>query len=321
MIQADFQAHLTRAEIWTDQLKEVLLPDLMGMNAVDWLSNFPDGDQINIPSVGQASVQDYAENEPITFQNLDTGEFTFSITEYLSSGHFITKKAQQDSFYAERLEAMFVPKQRRAIEERLEEDMFELQGEQTAGNTNTINGAAHRMVAGGTVNSATAITFKDFAKAKFALDKAHVPAAGRVAIVDPSVEFTLNTLTNITALTNDNQMYDDVVQKGFGTGTRFFKNIYGFDVWVSNFLDEPDAETIDSVASAAGNGVMKANMFFSLESSVKPFVGAWRQMPEVDADYNMQRQRYEYVTTCRYGLKLFRPENLVTVLTSTDVIA
>ena len=321
MRQADFQAHLTRTEIWTDQLKEILEEDLMGMNAVDWLTNFPDGDQINIPSVGQASVVDVAEDEPIQYQNLDTGEFTFSITEYIGSAHYITKKAKQDSFYGDRLEAMFVPKERRAIEERLEEDMFELQSEQTAGNTNSINGAAHRMVAGGTVNSATAITFKDFAKAKFALDKAHVPTSGRVAIVDPSVEFTLNTLTNITALTNDNQMYDDVVQKGFGTGTRFYKNIYGFDVWVSNFLDEPDAETIDSVASAAGNGVMKANMFFSLDATVKPFVGAWRQMPEVDFEYNKDRQRFEYLTTCRYGLKLFRPENLVTVLTSTDVIA
>jgi hypothetical protein len=50
-------------------------------------------------------------------------------------------------------------------------------------------------------------------------------------------------------------------------------------------------------------------------------VGAWRQTPDVDEKYNQDFQRTEYVTTCRYGLKVFRPENLVVVLTDTDIVA
>lgn len=321
MKQADLQAHLTRAEIWTEQLKETAMPELMGMGLVDWLTEFPDGDQFNIPSVGQASVRDYTEDTPATYENLDTGEFTFTITEYLQSGHYITKKAKQDSFYGDRLEAMFVPLQRRAIEERVEEDIFELQGAQTANATNTINRAAHRMVGSAAVNSNTAIALVDFAKAKYALDQAHMPVNGRVAIVDPSVEFTLNSLTNITALTSDNQRYDDVVEKGFATGTRFYKNIYGFDVWISSFLDEPSDTSINSVSTATtGDGVLKANMFFTMDSAWKPFIGAWRQPLEVDAEYNKDFQRFEYLTTARYGLGLYRPEGLVTVITSTNVV-
>ena len=321
MKQADLQAHLTRAEIWTEQLKETAMPELMAMGIVDWMTEFPDGDQFNIPSVGQATVSDYTEDTAVGYHNLDTGEFTFTITEYLQSGNYITKKAKQDSFYGDRLESMFVPLQRRAIEERVEEDIFELQSAQTANATNAINGAAHRMVGGATVNSNTAIALADFAKAKFALDKAHMPVGGRVAIVDPSVEFTLNTLTNITALTSDNQRYDDVVEQGFATGTRFYKNIYGFDVWISDFLDEPTDTSINSVSTAiTGTGVLKANMFFSMDSAWKPFLGAWRQPLEVDSDYNKDFQRFEYVTTARYGLALYRPENLVTVLTSTNVV-
>ena len=54
--------------------------------------------------------------------------------------------------------------------------------------------------------------------------------------------------------------------------------------------------------------------------SVLPFVGAWRQMPQVDSEYNKDFQREEYVTTARYGVKLYRPENLVCVLTDTDQV-
>ena len=55
-------------------------------------------------------------------------------------------------------------------------------------------------------------------------------------------------------------------------------------------------------------------------SGVLPFVGAWRQMPTVESEYNKDRQREEYLTTARYGLKLFRPENLVVVGSDTDQV-
>jgi hypothetical protein len=49
-------------------------------------------------------------------------------------------------------------------------------------------------------------------------------------------------------------------------------------------------------------------------------MGAMRQMPKVDGGYNYNKQREEYVTTARYGLKVYRPENLVCVLTDTDQV-
>jgi hypothetical protein len=53
---------------------------------------------------------------------------------------------------------------------------------------------------------------------------------------------------------------------------------------------------------------------------VTPFIGAWAQSPKVDSEFNKDFQREEYVTTCRYGVKLYRPENFITVLSSTNVI-
>jgi|TARA_R100001530_G_scaffold61341_1_gene44291 hypothetical protein len=303
--------HLTRSEVWSSQLKDVLEDELLATQYVDWLSEFPDGDTFTIPSIGQAQTETYTENESITYAPLDTGEFQFTITEYLASGIYITEKAKQDMFYMNQLVSSFVPKQERAIMEDVEAYILNLSASQTASDLNTINGADHRFVASGTNE---VFQTDDFAKARYALKKANVPDTDLVAIVDPSVEYTLNTLSNLTNVSN-NPMWEGIVSSGIATGMRFVKNVYGFDVYVSNNLATAN-ETVDSVTTAAG----KANMFFSAASDVVPFVGAWRQMPKVDSEYNKDRQREEYVVTARYGAKLYRPENLVCILSDTDQV-
>lgn len=310
-------AVLTRSEVWSTQLKEVLQDDLNAQGWVNWLSEFPDGDQFTVPSIGEATVRDYTEDTDVVYDALDTGEFTFTITEYVSSAHYITEKARQDLYYAAQLEGAFVPYQARALSEKLETDILALgaggaSGGQTADDTNTINSAEHRFVGTGT-NETFAVA--DAAKALYALKKANVPSSNLIAIVDPSVEYELNTLTNIVNMSN-NPRWEGIIESGIGSDMRFIKNIFGFDFYVSNYLPTAN-ETISSVTTAAG----KANIFMSAAApDLLPFMGAMRQMPKVDGEYNKDRQREEYVTTARYGLKVYRPENLVCVLTDTDQV-
>lgn len=311
--------HLIRSEVWSQELKEVLEDSLMATGYVNWLTDFPDGDQFTIPSIGTQPVRDYTEDTDVIYDKMDTGEFTFQITEYLSSATYITNKAKQDAFYLSQLESKFVPAQQRAIEERLETDILALANQQTASNTNSINGAAHRFVATGGSNGARTMTPADFAKAKFGLRKANVPLSRLVAIVDPSTAYHLETLTNLVNVSN-NPMWEGIIADGITTGMRFVKNIYGFDVYESNFLagSKVASEAIGGSNVSAANGV--ANVFFSADSSILPFIGAWRQMPKVDSEYNKDKQRDEYVTTARYGVKLYRPENLVVVLTDDNTV-
>ena len=311
-------ALLTRSEIWSTQLKEVLQDELAAQGWVNWLSEFPDGDQFTIPSIGESSMRDYTEDTDVVFDALDTGEFTFSITEYKSAGHYITEKARQDLFYSSQLEAKFVPSQARALAEVLETDILALaaagaSGGQTGGATNAINGAEHRFIGTGT-NETFAVA--DAAKALFALKKANVPGSNLIAIVDPSVEYELNTLTNIVNMSN-NPRWEGIIETGIGSDMRFVKNIFGFDFYVSNYLPKDQNENIGTPTTASG----VANIFMSAASTdLLPFMGAMRQMPKVDAGYNMHKQREEYVTTARYGLKVYRPENLVVVLTDDDQV-
>lgn len=312
-------AQLRRANVWSQQLKDVVLDELMAQNWVNWLSEFPDGDTFNIPSIGELPVRDYVENSQVVYDALDTGNFTFIINQYLSSGTYITKKAMQDMYYMQALVSSFVPKEARAILEKVETDILALgaggaSGGQTANSLNSINNAAHRWVGQGTTE---AISVQDFARALHSLKKANMPDVNLVAIVDPSVEYSINTITNLTNVSN-NPMWEGILTSGIASGRRFVKNIYGFDVYTSNYLPTGQNETLEGRTTSFG----VANIFFSAaDKDLLPFMGAWRQNPEVDTEYNKDYQREEYVTTARYGLKVYRPENLVVVLTDTDIVA
>lgn len=311
---------LIRAELWSNELKDVLQDELMATRWVDTLVDFPDGNQFTMPSIGDLQVDDYTEDSAVQYRPLDTGEWTFTIDEYLSSGTYITKKNEQDMFYMNQLVSSFVPKQNRAIMEHYEATTLEKPEVILGATTNgvySINGAKHRFSGG----NSGAIEIADFAYALYSLKKANVPQTNLVAIVDPSVEYTINTLTNLVSV-SDNPRWEGIVADGIATGMKFVKNIYGFDVYTSNYLPEvtdnalPERTTgTNDFSSTAG----KANYFFSAAPDVLPWKAAWRQAPTVDTEWNKDFQRTEFVTTARYGVKLFRPENMISVVTTPAV--
>jgi len=310
---------LIRSEVWSNELKEILRDEMMCQKYVRMLQDFPDGDTFTIPSIGQAQVDDYTENGAVEYRPLDTGEFQFTIDKYLSSATYITKKNKQDSFYSAQLESRFVPEQERAILAHFETTTFAAPESGVSANSNeSIDGVEHRWAGSG---ASGIIEVDDIARARYALKKQNVPDTNLVGIVDPSVEYTLNTLSNITNISN-NPRWEGVIRDGIATGMKFVANVFGFDLYVSNYLASasdsalPDKDN-NNIDFSSTNG--KVNLFFSADMSVGPFVGAWRQAPEVDYEYNKDFQRHEYVTTARYGVKLFRPENMVRVVTLPTV--
>lgn len=307
--------HLIRSNLWSSQLKKIFEHDLMGTRFVKMLEGFPDGDTFNIPSIGQAEAYDYAEGQAIQYSAMDTGNFTFAINKYKASGTYITNKMKQDSFYTNMLMSEFVPGQARAIAVAMEKDILSAgPNGQTVTNSNTINGAKHRFVASGTNQT---MDLKDFARAKYALQRAAVPMTNLVAIVHPSVEYTLSTLTNLTNVSN-NPKWEGIITSGLtSSDMRFLVNIYGFDVYTSEYLKQNTAsETIDSVTADLGVN----NLFFSATPEAMPVMLGVRQAPVVESEYNKDLQREEYVTTARWGTALYRPEGLVTVLTDIDQV-
>ena len=286
---------LIRSEVYSSELKEILRDEMQAQRYVRILDGFPDGDTFTIPTIGETTVSTYTEDNAVSYVPMDTAEFSFTVDQYLQSASYITKKAAQDSFYSAQLEARFVPEQERAIMEHFESTTFASpEVGVTANSAETTDGVAHRISGG----NGGVMELADFAFARY-------------------------TLTNIVNVSN-NPMWEGIVRDGIATGMRFVANVYGFDVYTSNYLKntvadaalaERDGSTTNDFSST--NGV--ANLFFSADATANPFVGAWRQMPEVDYEYNKDYQRHEYVTTARYGVKKYRPEGIVTVVSNPNV--
>lgn len=307
--------NLIRTNLWSRQIKELLLDELNAMKFVRILSDFPDGYTLNIPSIGEAETADFTEGQAIKYNAMDTGNFTFAFDQYKYSAHAISEKFKRDSYYSADVIAAFVPRQHRALMEAIETRILaQANSGQTASSTNLINTADHRWVGSGTTQ---AITFQDFARAHYALTKANVPLVNLVAIVDPSVAYTLQTQASTVNLLSPMPMWEGVIKDGAVTGFKFRFNIYGFDIYVSNYLPAISSETISGTAVTTG----VANFFFSAApGDTLPWVGGFRQMPTVYSEFNKDLQQEEYLTIAEYGFKLYRPENMVTILTATGVV-
>jgi hypothetical protein len=308
--------HLIRSNLWSRQLKQLLMDDLMAMRFVRILTDFPDGTTFNIPSLGEAETTDYVEGQSVKYNRFDTGNFTFEFDQYKVSANSISEMFKQDSYWSADVQAAFVPRQHRALMEAVETRIFaRANSGQTASDLNVINGANHRFIASGTNES---IALKDFALANFALRKANVPMTNLVAIVDPSVAYTIMTQASLTGLLSPDPQWQSVVKEGMVTGLKFMFSLYGFDVYVSNYLPSGIAETIDGKSVTVG----VANLFFSASpGDVMPLIGGFRQMPTVYTEFNKDLQQTECLTIARYGFKLYRPENMVVILTDTNVVS
>src|SRR5258707_10521782 len=236
--------HLIRTSLWSRQLKELLLDELNAMKFVKVIADFPDGYTINIRSLGEAETADFNENMAVKYNQMDTGNFQFSFDQYKYTANAISEKFKRDSFYAADVIAAFVPRQHRALMEAVETDIFaKANAGQTATNTNIINLADHRFVGTG---AGSALSYPDFARAHYALTKANVPLMNLCAIVDPSVAYTIQTQANLVNLLSPMPMWEGVVRDGAVTGFKFRFNLFGFDIYVSNYLPTIASETITS---------------------------------------------------------------------------
>jgi hypothetical protein len=310
--------HLERSQIWSTMIKKALEDDLEAQKWVNWLSEFPDGAQFNISSVGDFVIDEMQEGVPLPNRRPDTGQFQFVINNSIGNKAAYTDEFMEDDFLAPQVVNATPVKMKRALDEYVESKILALQGEQTLNAANLINGHRHRFAGG---NSGR-IELSDFAYAKLSLKKANVPQSNLIAIVDPSVGYQLETLSNLVNVSN-NPQWEGIISSGITSGMRFIKNVYGFDVYESNYLDESVENALQSKSGAATDFSSigaKANVFFSAsEREILPFMGAWRRMPSLESWRDHDKRTEYHQLTARFGLKLYRPENLIVVPTNPNV--
>jgi hypothetical protein len=310
------EANIVRQELYDATLEKSLDDWLVGRPLFDDKSSeFPDGDTLKITKTGDRAVSDYDEDTAINFDNMQTSRVDLTVTDYKQDGWYITDKLKQDGHQAEAFWSENVRKSSIAMERDMEKAVLSVANQQTLGNANTIAGAAHRFLGGGTSG---VLTIEDFGAIKLAFDLAYVPTENRMLIITPAQEFELNKLLNITEVSNGSNFnfnVDGLVQTGFGDRLQIVRNIFGINIMVSHNLPSVTAETLakyDGTGSASITG--KACVAMSMaDASSMPFMGVLRQLPESEFFRNTHYKRDEWSTTCRYGFGLKRAESLVVI--------
>lgn len=311
---------LIRDQRYSAEIKEVLDVALQMDSHVRWVTDadFGDGNTLNIPTVGQLTTRDYSEGAQITLEDPATGSFTLTISKYKQAGISIPDKFKDDSWWVNQATTIYKDEIMRALMRQKESDIATLQGDQTASNPNTINTVDHRFVSLGTSNVGS---LKDFRKSRLAFNKANVPGGGRVAFLDPNFTYELSETANIIG--QDVYGPNNIIKDGMEGSTAaevvadsriFFTRMMGFDAFESNVLDSAIAETIVATGKESGSKTStsaNANLFLGKDA----LIGAMRTEPDMIEYYDGATRSTVIHATFRYGLKLYRPESMVVVLT------
>ena len=302
-----------------DNLHDYLLPEGLYRD----VSDFGSGTTLNIKTVGTVTIQDAAEDTPLNFNPIDTGNITLTITDYIGDAWKVSDDLREDGAQIDSLMSMRAMESTRALGENHESRFLAVaNAAQTAANVNLVNGRPHRWIGGGSGVTTRVMSMSDLIAMKLAFDKANVPAAGRIAIVDPIVEATLNSLTNIVNVSN-NPMFEGIITEGFAKDHKFVRNIFGFDIWTSNFLplktatEALNASSYNLANTTAAIGDV-ANLFMCVsDDSTKPIMHAWRRYVRLEGWIDNEERAEKYQVTSRFGLGAQRVDTLGTILTTT----
>ena len=303
-----------------DNLHDYLLPEGMSRD----VSDFGSGTILNIKTVGTVTLQDAAEDTPLVFNPIDTGTITLSITDYIGDAWRVSDDLREDGSQVDTLMAMRALESTRALGENHESRFLAVANlAQTNAAVNLVNARPHRWIGGGAGVTTRVMSLSDFIAMKLAFDKANVPASGRIAIVDPIVEATINSLTNLVNVSN-NPMFQGIITDGFARDHKFVRNIFGFDIYTSNYLplktatEAINASTYGLANTTAAVGDV-SNIFMCVaDDSCKPIMHAWRRQPQTEGWRDSESRGDKFQVTSRFGLGAQRVDTLGVVLTSAS---
>ena len=311
MILTTTNRSFIEAEQYSDFILQNLHDGLLPTNFYRDVSDFGEGEVLNIKTIGEAQIQEIEEDQAITYSPIETGNVELRISEYVGDGWYVTDKFRQDSSQTDALLAVRGKEATRAIQEHFESKALStLNDGQTPNDDNSIDGFPHRMIGSAGTGPDFVMDLEDLIVARLVFNKNEVPMAGRVGIVDPIVEATFNIVYKIVSGQGDlgnNQVWQDILENGFARDHNFVINLYGWNIMTSNRLPAVVTETIETVQ--IDDAI--ANIFMCIaDDHVKPLMAAWRQQPRVEGERNKDKQRDEFVQTARYGFGLQRLDSL-----------
>lgn len=307
-------------EHWKNEVKEVLEDALMLRQEISWWDgDFPNGDILNVPTMGQLTARNYTEGNKIKLEDTTSQNFQLQITKYKQAGIQITDKFKEDSSYISTLVGKYQVEIVRAIMRQLESDIANLQSKQTPADPNLIDGMDHRFVSVATNHVGGA---EDFQLALLALSESRAMTGNSSAYINPLFLFRLQNISNVIS----QDVYGQQVMLKEGglmgkmiTAAKETNNnvgtIAGFNTFNHTVLDDSLTEAITATSNTpfvtGTSDNARANMFLGRDA----FVGAMRTKPSVLQFRDDTILSDILHATFRYGIDLYRPESLIVCLT------
>ena len=297
-----------------ENLQDGMLPEGLSRD----VSDFGQGTTLNIKTVGTRTIQDVQEGVAMTFNPIDSSNVQLTITDYIGDAWSVSDELREDGSQIDQLAAAMAMESTRAIQENMETKFLKAcYDAQVENSLNLVNAVKHRYYGGGTNLQ---MELMDFAYMKFAFDKANVPSSGRVLFVDPIVELSINSITNLVNVSN-NPMFEGVITEGFAREHKFLKNIFGWDIYTSNRLAVTggDLTSVTDRDGAAVTGVAGnvANIAMCIaDDNCRPMMRAWRRQPSVEGWRESELREDRFQTSARFGFGAQRVDTLGVILTS-----
>lgn len=316
MITRNTNQSFIEAEQYSQFLLMNLHDGLLPTNLYRNVSDFGTGNILHIKTVGEVTLQEITEDEDFTYNPIESGEVQLTISNYPGDAWYVTDEMRQDGSQIEALHTARAESGKRAFQELFESRFLNtMNAGQTASAGNIINGFRHRFRASGTNQT---LLEKDYIDMRLAFDKANVPVGGRVAIVDPVSAAAISktaTLTNNMDATGEAYK---LAKDGFDRDHQFVTMLHGWQIWTSNRLPTVSAETLtlfDGTSSASTSGV--ANLFMSqADDNTKPGMVAWRVLPSVETQRDMDKRRDKFTMSGRFGIGVQRLDTLGVIVSS-----
>lgn len=316
MITRNTNTAFIEAEQYSQFLLRNLYDGLLPTNVYRNVSDFGSGTTLNIKTIGEVTLQDITEDEDFTYNPIESGSVTLTITDYPGDAWYVTDEMRQDGSQIEALHTARAEAGKRAFQENFETRFLAvMNAAQTASNRNLVNSFSHRFRAGGTNQT---LVEEDYIDMRLAFDKANVPVGGRVAIVDPVCAAALSKTATLTSNMDAVGEAYKLAKDGFDREHTFVTMLHGWQIWTSNRLPTVSAETLtlfDGTSSSSTSGV--ANIFMSMaDDNTKPGMVAWRALPSVETQRDMDKRRDKFTMAGRFGIGAQRVDTLGVIVSS-----
>lgn len=305
-------AALTAEEIYTSVLQKSLSETLVPMKTWCQEFQFPHGTTLNIPSIGDRSVQTVGKGEAVKATPISTGNVTMTLNEKTGDAVSVLKDDLEDSHLLAGALSESLAQMAMAFDEDMVSKLLAKPfQDQTAANPNNINGQPHRIAGSGTNN---AITLADIQQIALSFDVAKVPRAGRILVLHPVQVHSLTAaLSGPTDAGRNPQSQQMLETAGLTDTLTFAMSIYGIDIYSSNQVATVASGTNVDGTVTLGNAAY-SGIAMSIASDIhKPLGYAIRRLPSFERETNAFDQSEAWVATMRWGSVTKRLDTLATL--------